>query len=116
MALIKSNIEFDYTNGGSSVIEAGTPVKVGSYIFGVAAAPIQPGETGVLYGTGIFSLECGNTMTASAGDLAYWDASAGKVAASGSSLLAIGVFPEAITSGTTECKVAVFPTCTVSAS
>ena len=116
MALVKSNIEFEYTNSGSTTIEAGTPVQVGTYIFGVTASRIEPSETGVLYGTGIYTLTCGNSTVASAGALAYWDASNSKVVASGTSLLAIGVFTEAVTSGSTECTVAIFPTATVSAS
>lgn len=116
MALVKSNIEFEYTNSGSTTIEAGTPVQVGTYIFGVAAAPIEASETGILYGTGVYTLTCGNSTVASAGALAYWDATNSKVAASGTSLLAIGVFTKAVTSGATTCEIAVFPTATVSAS
>lgn len=115
MALIRSSIQYEYANAGAATISAGTGIQIGTAAFGVAEVDIPVGATGVLAGGGIWSLPCGNTLTASAGDLAYWDKTNGVVVTSGASLLCIGVFTTAVTSGTTAVDIAVFPTGVVTA-
>ena len=108
--LVRNTLQVPYTNSGSANIEAGTGTQVGDNIFGVLETNIAPGETGVLAMTGIWTLPIATSTTANAGDLAYWDKSGGKVLASGTSKLCIGVFTKGSANGETETEIAVFPT------
>ena len=108
--LIRDTLQVPYVNSGSDVALAGTGVQVGDAIFGVLETNLQPGETGVLAMTGIWTLPIATSTTADAGDIAYWDKSGGKVLASGASKLAIGVFTKGSANGETETEIAVFPT------
>lgn len=108
--LVRNILQVPFVNSGSDRIEAGTGEQVGDAIFGVLQTNIGPGETGVLAMTGIWTLPIATSTTADAGDLAYWDKSGGKVLASGSSKLCIGVFTKGSANGETETEIAVFPT------
>lgn len=112
--LIRDAFQVPFTNSTASAIDAGTPQKIGS-IFGVTETYLRPGESGVISLTGTWTLPCGDSLTADAGAIAYWDDTNKKVVASGTSLLAIGTFLNAVASGSTECTVVVFPTATYSA-
>ena len=113
--LVKSTLQQIYTNSGTDPIEAGTGIQVGDALFGVLETYLNPGESGVLAMSGIWTLPIASSTTASAGAIAYWDKSGGKVLASGTSKLAIGVFTKGSVSGETETEIAVFPTAMVSA-
>lgn len=108
--LVKTRLQHYYTNETDEIIQAGTGIQVGDALFGVLETAIQPGETGTLAMQGIWTLPIASSTTAAAGALAYWDKSGGKVLASGSSKLAIGVFTKGSASGETETEIAVFPT------
>lgn len=114
--LVRNTKQVPYTNSGSSRIEAGTGIQVGTGLFGVLETNIAPGETGVLACEGVFTLPIATSVTANAGAFAYWDATNGKVLASGSSKLCIGVFTKGSASGETETEIMVTPTCVVSGS
>lgn len=113
--LVRNILQVPYTNAGSDRVPAGTPVQVGTAIFGVLETNIAPGETGVLAMTGVWTLPIASATTASKGALAYWDASNGVVVTSGTSKLCIGVFTKDSASGETEAEIAVFPTGVVTA-
>lgn len=112
--LVRNTLQVPYTNAGAARIEAGTGVQVGTGIFGVLETNIAPGQTGVLAMTGVFTFPIATSTTASAGAFAYWDATNGKVLASGTSKLCIGVFTKGSANGETETEIAVFPTGVVS--
>lgn len=113
--LVRNTLQVPYTNTGTDPIEAGTGIQVGDAIFGVLETYTAPGETGVLAQTGVWTLPIASSTTASAGAIAYWDKTGGKVLASGTSKLAIGVFTKGSASGETETEIEVFPTVMVSA-
>lgn len=113
--LVRNIVQVPFTNSGSDRIEAGTGQQIGDAIFGVLQTNIGPGETGTLAMTGVWTLPIASSTTASAGALAYWDKSGGKVLASGTSKLCIGVFTKGSVSGETETEIAVFPTAVISA-
>lgn len=114
--LIRTTLQYEYTNSGSAAIPGGAPVAVGTHGFGVAECEIAPGAVGVLAAAGVWSLPVANTLTAAAGDPAFWDATNSVVVKSGAGLLCIGVFAAAVAAGATDAPVAVFPTATLSAS
>lgn len=102
--IITASAGYKYTNSSGSDILAGAAIVSGG-LFGFAAATIPNGATGWVETFGVWRCDCANTEVASAGDIAYWDATNSKVTATASTNLAIGRFVKAITSGQTECEV-----------
>lgn len=102
--IITATAGYKYTNSTGSIINAGQAVISGG-LFGFAAATIPVGATGWVETFGVWRCDCANTETASAGDIAYWDATNARVTATASTNLAIGRFVKAITSGETSCEV-----------
>lgn len=102
--IVHSSSGYKYTNSGSSIIEAGT-VVVNSKLFGVAAATIAVGATGWIETTGVWRIACGSSMTASIGDIAYWDATNANITATKGTNLPVGYFVAAVASGATACLV-----------
>ena len=102
--IVHSSSGYKYTNSGSSIIEAGT-VVVNSKLFGVAAATIAVGATGWIETTGVWRIACGSSITASIGDIAYWDAVNAKITATKGTNLPVGYFVTAVASGTTSCPI-----------
>lgn len=102
--LVTQSAEYVYTNSGASVIEAGTPV-VSSKLFGVAIALIPAGGIGTVKTDGVWELPGTSGETASAGDVAYWDASNSKVTSTASTNLPIGYFVLAKVSADTVVRV-----------
>ena len=113
--LVRNTLQVPFINAGDAAIEAGTGIQVGDNIFGVLETYVKPGAAGTLAMSGVWTLPIASGTTASAGDLAYWDKSGGKVLATGTSKLCIGVFTKGSASGETETEVAVFPTVITSA-
>lgn len=62
----------DYTNTGSSAIEAGTILAIGKRI-GVAATPIQPEALGAVDVVGVFTMPKTSTNAITMGTPVYFD-------------------------------------------
>lgn len=62
----------DYTNDGTSVIEANTIIAVGSRI-GVAGTSINPKETGSLHVTGVYEIAKTGSAEIAQGTAVYFD-------------------------------------------
>ena len=78
-----------YTNTGETAIPAGTLVIIGT-IAGIAACTIEPGATGTVATTGVFTLGK-DTTDITAGAVVYYDDSADAVTITASDNTKIGV-------------------------
>lgn len=96
--IITASNGYKWTNTSGADIVAGTPV-VNSKLFGVAQATIASGAAGWIATDGVWSLPCGASVTASVGDVAYWDSSNAVITATASTNLPVGYFVSAVTSG-----------------
>lgn len=103
--IITGSRGYIFANSSGSDIAAGDAVVNGT-LFGFAAFTIKDGENGWIETTGVWAVDCGNTESASVGDVAYWDASNKKATATASTNLPIGYFVKAVANGQTVCEVA----------
>ncbi len=100
---IQEGNNLDYTNATETAIAAGTLVVMGE-ICGIAACTIQPGETGVITTTGVWSLPKDDAAI-TAGAKVYYDDDAGEVTATASSNTFIGIAAAAAAAGDTAAAV-----------
>ena len=87
----------DYTNGGSSKIDANTVIPFGARI-GVVGTDIAAGETGSLIVAGVFELpKASGAITA--GAVVYWDATNSNITTTSADNTAAGFAVAAAESG-----------------
>lgn len=77
----------DYTNSGTTAIEANTITPLGNRV-GVIGAPIAAGETGSLIVTGVFEMPKDDAAITAGADL-YWDGTNGCVTATKGTLTVV---------------------------
>lgn len=96
--LIQSAETIDYTNAGSTTIDAGTIVPLTNFC-GVAIRDIPVGETGALALTGIYESPCESSTIALGGKVYIKDGTVTGTATSADAT--VGCAVAAISSGTT---------------
>ncbi len=103
----KSEFHSIQVTAPSGGVVGGTPVKIGSHLFGVPAATAAAGYPVNLITAGVFNLSKAGTFSITAGDKLYWNSSTGitKTATD----YACGVAMSDAASAATSCEVLIFP-------
>ena len=96
---IQEGNNLDYTNSAETAVAAGTLIVMGE-ICGIAACTIQPGETGVISTTGVWSMPKDDAAI-TAGAKVYYDDDAGEVTATAGSNTLVGIAAAAAATGDT---------------
>jgi predicted RecA/RadA family phage recombinase len=100
---VQPGVVLTITNTTSEDIASGDFVVIG-YLFGVACGDIPAGEDGEIQTEEVFDLPKDATVFA-VGDRVEWDASAGKMTASGSGSILIGIATKIALTGATTVRV-----------